>query len=178
MSTGYEEDLRMYEESQGPHRKQFDNRALLQPISNTRYPRQPVSFSPDEELGNVLDTMAKKHIGAVLITKNKKIAGIFAERDTLIKHIYRLDNLKRPVGELMTPNPECLMPQDSIAFALNRMIRGGYRHIPLIDASEAPVGLLSMRDIVAFVVSHFPAEVFNLPPHSEHNPPDRSAVGG
>ena len=94
MSIGYEEDLRMYEESQGPHRKQLDNRALLQPISNTRYPRQPVSFSPDEELGNVLDIMAKKHIGAVLITENKRIAGIFAERDTLIKHIYRLDNLK------------------------------------------------------------------------------------
>lgn len=178
MSNGYEEDLAMYEEAQGPIRKQFDNRALLKPISKTRYPRQPISFEPDTELGKVLDAMAENHIGAVLIIQNGRISGIFAERDTLIKNIYRCDDLKRPVSEFMTPNPDCLMPHDSIAFALNRMIQGGYRHIPLMDSAGAPVGLLSMRDVVAYIVSYFPAEILNLPPHSEHNPPDRSIVGG
>ena len=178
MSDGYEEDLAMYEESQGPVRKQLDNRALLKPISNTRYPRQPISFNPDTELGKVLDAMAENHIGAVLIIQNGKISGIFAARDTLIKNIYRCDDLTRPVREFMTPNPDCLMPHDSIAFALNRMIQGGYRHIPLMDSAGGPVGLLSMRDIVAHIVSYFPAEILNLPPHSEHNPPDRSIVGG
>ena len=178
MSNGYEEDLAMYEEAQGPRRKQLDNRALLQPITSTRYPRQPVSFKPDTDLETVLDTMAAKHIGAVLIIQDGKINGIYAERDTLIKHIYRCDDLKRPVREFMTPNPDCLMPHDSIAFALNRMIQGGYRHIPLMDSLGSPVGLLSMRDIVAYIASYFPSEVLNLPPHSEYNPPDRSAVGG
>ena len=178
MSNGYEEDLAMYEEAQGPKRKQLDNRALRRPISDTRYPRQPVSFGPEAPLGDVLDAMAEKRIGAVLIVEGGKISGIFAERDTLIKHIYRCDDISRPVREFMTPNPDCLAPHDSIAFALNRMIHGGYRHIPLIDSEGAPLGLLSMRDVVGYIVSYFPSEVLNVPPHSEHNPPDRSAVGG
>ena len=35
-----------------------------------------------------------------------------------------------------------------------------------------------MRDVVAYIVSFFPGEIFNVPPHSEHNPPDRAAEGG
>ena len=115
MSNGYEEDLAMYEEAQGPKRKQLDNRALLRPISDIRYPRQPVSFSPGAPLGDVLDAMAGKRIGAVAIVVDGKVAGIFAERDTLIKHIYRCDDLSRPVGEFMTPNPDCLTPHDSFS---------------------------------------------------------------
>jgi hypothetical protein len=35
-----------------------------------------------------------------------------------------------------------------------------------------------MRDVMAHVVSFFPDEILNVPPHSEHNPPDRSVEGG
>ena len=136
MSDGYEEDLAMYEEAQGPKRKQLDNRALLKPVSDINYPKEPVCFGPDERLGNVLDTMASRRIGAVLIVENGKIAGIFAERDLLIRRLYEGGSVDRPVREFMTPNPECLTPHDSIASALNRMVQGGYRHIPLIDASS------------------------------------------
>ena len=178
MSGGYEEDLAMYEEAQGPKRKQLDNRALLRPVSDINYPKEPVCFGPDERLGNVLDTMASRRIGAVLIVENGKIAGIFAERDLLIRRLYEGGGVDRPVREFMTPNPECLTPHDSIASALNRMVQGGYRHIPLIDASSVPVGVLVMRDVVGYIVSFFPSEVLNVPPHSEHNPPDRRAEGG
>ncbi len=178
MSDGYEEDLAMYEEAQGPKRKQLDNRALLRPVSDIEYPKSPVCFSPDERLGNVLDTMASRRIGAVLIVENDKVMGIFAERDLLIRKLYEGGSVDRPVREFMTLNPECLAPHDSIASALNRMVQGGYRHIPLIDAAGGPVGLLVMRDMVGYIVSHFPSEVLNVSPHSEHNPPDRHPEGG
>ena len=58
------------------------------------------------------------------------------------------------------------------------MVTGGYHHIPLVNAEQAPVGILVMRDVVRYVVSFFPAEVLNLPPYSEHAPPDRSIYGG
>ena len=78
----------------------------------------------------------------------------------------------------MTPDPECLTPHDPIAFALNRMVVGGYRHVPLVTADGSPVGILPMRDVIAYIVSFFPTEIFNVPPHSEHNPPDRLPEGG
>lgn len=178
MSLNYEEDLDMYDEAQGPRRKQLDNEALLKPIRELDYPRSPLSVSPSATVGEVINLMAERRIGAVLVIRDGKIEGIFAERDILIKRLYDGKNLGKPVAEFMTPNPDCLTPDDSIAFALNRMVVGGYRHVPLIAPDRSPVGILIMRDVVRYVVSHFPEEVINVPPHSECNPPDRSVAGG
>jgi len=68
------------------------------------------------------------------------------------------------VGEVMTPDPETLGPDDGIAFALNRMILGGYRHIPIVDEAGEPLAVLSLREVVSFIVSLLPARVLNLPP--------------
>ncbi len=64
MSEGYEEDLAMYEESQSLTHRQLDRESLLKPISEIAYPRNPLSFPPDAKLGEVLERMAEKHIGA------------------------------------------------------------------------------------------------------------------
>lgn len=178
MSDGYEEDLVMYEEAEGPKPKQLDNQALLRPIGEVSYPKSPICVGPETTLGEALDAMADKRIGAVLVVEDGKVVGIFAERDILIKHIYGGEVLQKPVRDFMTPNPDCLTPYDSIAFALNRMVQGGYRHIPLVDADGRPVGMLPMRDVMGYIVSFFPSEVLNLPPHSEHSPPDRNPDGG
>ena len=178
MSEGYEEDLDMYEEARGPRQKQLDNRVLLRPISDLNYPKSPASVAPDTRVEEALNTMSEKNIGALLVVENGKVVGIFGERDALMKCVYHGKGLDRPVREFMTPDPECLSAHDCIACALNKMVVGGYRHVPLVKADDAPVGILVMRDVMRYVVSFFPAEVLNLPPHSEHNPPDRTPEGG
>lgn len=174
----YEEDLNMYDEAQGPEVHQLDNEALQRPISELDCPTTTTSVTPDTLIREALDTMARQRIGAVIVVEDETVVGIFAERDVLIKGLYDGRNLERPVRDFMTPDPDCLTPYDSIAFALNRMIEGGYRHVPLVTADRKPVGMLAMRDVVRYVISFFPAEVLNLPPHSEYSPPDRSPEGG
>jgi CBS domain-containing protein len=41
---------------------------------------------------------------------------------------------------------------------------GGYRHVPLVDGGGRPVGVVSVKDIVDYLVEHFPREVLNIPP--------------
>ena len=72
-------------------------------------------------------------------------------------------DLSRPLRELMTPNPEVLHPDDPIVYALHRMSVGGYRHVPLVDDGGRPVGMLSVKDIVHYVVSFFVSDVLTLP---------------
>jgi CBS domain-containing protein len=55
-----------------------------------------------------------------------------------------------------------------IAWALNRMHVGGYRHVPIVDKDGLPRGMVSVKDIVDFIVEFFPAEVLNLPPDPSH----------
>jgi CBS domain-containing protein len=179
VSDEFDDDLLRYDEARGPRRKALDNGALLRPIADLPYPRDPASVAPGVPVAAVLATMAEKRMGAMLVEEDGKVTGIFSERDALVKSLWKPGaDLRRPVRDFMTPNPECLTPHDSIAFALNRMAEGGFRHIPLVDAARRPVGVLVMRDVVRHLVSYFPAEVLNLPPHAEHAPPDRHVDGG
>jgi CBS domain-containing protein len=43
------------------------------------------------------------------------------------------------------------------------MSLGGYRHIPIVDTTLAPVGVISVRDIITYLVRFFPKSVMNLP---------------
>ena len=64
----------------------------------------------------------------------------------------------------MTYFPESLRNSDSIAFALNRMTEGGYRHIPIVNSRGKPVGLIGILDIVSHLAEYFSQDVLNLPP--------------
>ena len=51
-----------------------------------------------------------------------------------------------------------------MAYALNKMSVGGFRHIPVVDDEYRPAFVVSVRDVVEFLVEYFPREVLNLPP--------------
>jgi CBS domain-containing protein len=112
-----------------------------------------------------IDTMNQRRIGYVLVVEQDSLLGIFTERDVLTKVATRDIDIDRvSVGELMTPNPQCLGADDELVYALNQMSVGGYRHIPLLDDDGHPTGVVAMRHIVDYLVSLFPQEVLNLPP--------------
>ena len=178
MCEGYEEDLDMYCEVPDFPPDRLDSQALLRPIGDLSYPKCPPRVGPGASVAEALAAMAEERVGAVLVVEGGKLVGLLSERDVLTKRLYEGQDLDRPVRDFMTPDPECLTPYDSIAFALNRMAQGGYRHVPLTNANGDPVGLLPMRDVVGYVAAFFPREVLNAPPHSECNPPDRRAEGG
>jgi CBS domain-containing protein len=136
-------------------------------------PPAAVVLPESATIENAIQTMLERSLGAVLVQREGRIAGIFTERDVLRRVVSIGVNRERPVSEVMTPDPERLRPDDGIAFALNRMIVGGFRHIPIIDDKGA-AAMLSQRDVVAFIVSRIPKRVFNLPPepYLEAHSPD------
>ena len=68
-----------------------------------------------------------------------------------------------PVGDVMTPNPECLSIRSAVAYALNMMSVGGFRHVPVVDDEHRPAFVISVRNVVEFLVEAFPREILNLP---------------
>src|SRR5262245_15559837 len=138
--------------------------ALLTVAINELPMREPVLIEASASVVEAVDLMNEHHIGCVLVQKNQQLVGIFTERDVLTRVVFREDNRAMSVQSVMTANPESLRESDSVAFALNKMSTGGYRHIPIVDSSGTPVGVLSVRDVVDFLVGLFPAEVLNLPP--------------
>ena len=103
--------------------------------------------------------MIEKKVGAVLVVAEGRAVGIFTERDVLQRVAISGIDRGLPVSQVMTRDPEVLSLDDGIAFALNRMIARGFRHVPIVDRADRPVAVLSVREVVAYVVSQLPERV-------------------
>ena len=64
----------------------------------------------------------------------------------------------------MTEDPEYLTPEDPLAYALNKMHIGGFRHVPIVNDLMKPVGLISISNIISTIADYFSMEIINLPP--------------
>lgn len=149
-------------------RRSFDARLLGEPL--TLLPsRPPLTLAATESVRDAMQAMKRRHRGCVLITEDGSVrsplTGIFTERDILLKVI---DSGRNPasvaLGEVMVPDPETLPIDAKLAWALNMMSVGGFRHLPVTDERGWPAFIISVRDIVEFLVEAFPAEILNLPP--------------
>ncbi len=116
---------------------------------------EPPKVAPDASLRDVVARLLDAD-GAVLVVQDGSLLGIFSERDLLMKIGERYDELAdRPISEFMTPAPESLGGADPIAFALNRMDVGHFRHIPIVE-SEGPTAMVSIRDILKHLADAYP----------------------
>jgi CBS domain-containing protein len=150
--------------------------ALLHVPIRALEPHEAVTVPASASIGESIRIMLDRGIGALLVTApGGGIAGIFTERDVMRRVAAPGVAHSRPVSDVMTPDPETLAPDDGVAFALNRMVIQGYRHVPIVDGDE-PLGILSVRDVVRYIVSLMPARVLNLPP--EPSLEARSPEGG
>ncbi len=137
--------------------------AVLQtPISQIMV-RDPLMVDIDATVVAAVNVMNERRTGCVLVQKDGKLAGIFTERDLLRKVIFRDGNRSWKVESVMTRDPVTLPESASIAYALNKMSVDGYRHIPIVDAAGKAIGVVSVKDIIHFVVEWFPESVLNLP---------------
>ena len=125
--------------------------------------RDPLVVDTDVTVVAAVNAMNEGRTGCVLVEKHGKLVGIFTERDVLRKVIFRDGNRAWKVEAVMTPRPETLPPDASVAYALNKMSVDGYRHIPIVDRAGKAVGVVSVKDIVHLVVECFPADILNLP---------------
>lgn len=106
----------------------------------------------DGTLGDAMQAMMDRGVGAVLVTtRSGRLLGILTERDYLTKVAGQPDYASRPLSEFMTADPEVVGPNDPLAFALQRMDTGGYRHLPIVEGGK-PVGVVSVRDVLRHVV--------------------------
>lgn len=150
-----------------PARRTLDGASLAEPISLLQ-PATPVCAEVGTSIGEVVRLMQEHRIGCVLILSARKLAGIFTERDLLLKVIGTTYDLEStPVDDFMTSAPESMRAIDTIAFALNKMGLGGFRHIPVVDDTGTPIGIVSVKDIVDYIADFFGAEVQNVPPVPE-----------
>ena len=107
-----------------------------------------VTISPGSTLHDAARAMAERKVGAaVVIDPEQPGPGIITERDLLMSVGSGQDPHTELVRDHLSPELTFAAPDWSLEHAAEAMVRGGFRHLVVIDGGEL-VGVLSMRDIV------------------------------
>jgi CBS domain-containing protein len=145
-------------------------RACLQtPIADVKR-TAPVTVPPDAPVARAVELMRARKVSAVLVVeraKARRLVGIFTERDLVSRALPARGWAKARVEKFMTRAPEALRARDPVAYAVNKMSVGGFRHVPVVDDAGRPAGIVSAGDVLQFVVELCPEEILNLPPEPE-----------
>ncbi len=99
----------------------------------------------DATVLDALQVMAEGNTGAVLVTEDEKIVGIFTERDYArqgeVKGRYAKDT---NVGELMTKQMVMVKPETTLEECAELMGKYHVRHLPVLEKDRV-VGIVSIR---------------------------------
>ena len=129
------------------------------PIRSIIEDQKPVTASADITVAAAARLMKEQHIGAILVTRKGRLAGIFTERDALFRVIAEgRDPDKTRVSAVMTVNPRTISPERPFGHALHLMYEGGFRHVPVVDNGR-PIGVVSARDALGPDLQQFIADL-------------------
>ena len=94
-------------------------------------------------------SMRESGAGYVLVAEAGRILGIFTERD-LLRRVIAAGRAPADtaIESVMTPDPVVLRRDDSLATAVNKMVMGSFRHVPLVDTAGRVRGVTSSHDLL------------------------------
>jgi CBS domain-containing protein len=107
-----------------------------------------LTIGPGHTLREAADAMCQRNVGAaVVLDPDAPGPGVITERDILRSISKGGDPDAELVSDHLTKELTFAAPNWSLERAADAMVRGGFRHLVVVDGSEL-VGILSMRDIV------------------------------
>ena len=142
--------------------------------------RDVCRVSPRDPVEQVVRKMVACHTGFALVMDGidgaATLVGIFTERDFVNRVVAAGVDPSHPVERVMTPGPKVVRTGGTVHSAVEMMEAAGFRHLPVVNDRGEPVGVLSVKDIMRYLVEYFPARVYNLPPSPDQAQPAREGA--
>ena len=105
--------------------------------------------SPTSAVFDAVKLMNDQRVGAVAVANDNKLAGIFTERDLMIRVVLEgKDPKTTQVGDVMTAKCISAAKSMSMGEALQIMTEKHFRHLPVVDDDNTVLGLLSIRNLL------------------------------
>jgi CBS domain-containing protein len=107
-----------------------------------------VTVAPSAMMSQAVGAMSKAGVGSILVLKDDELLGIFTERDVLraFDRLHADPARVSPISRGMTLHPRTIDPDATVGEAMDRMLDGGFRHLPVMEGGTL-VGIVSMRDL-------------------------------
>jgi signal-transduction protein with cAMP-binding, CBS, and nucleotidyltransferase domain len=109
----------------------------------------PVVLSSDDTIAHLIAQLTEYKTTFALVTDGGgRLVGIFTEQDVTRRIALRCTGDER-LGEVMTTPVHAIRATDYIYFAIAKMRRFGWRHMPVVDRKRRPVGMIRLVDALA-----------------------------
>lgn len=132
----------------------------------------PTIVGPAVSVLDAVVVMARDRVGAVTVVEQDTLQGIFTERDVMLRVVQQGRNpATTPVRDVMTPEVKTLTDDATAEEAIEVMLTGHLRHVPVLDKSGRVLGLLSIRALLEDKVHDLSREVSALEQYMANDGP-------
>jgi len=109
-----------------------------------------------------IQLMAARNIGALVVVSDDRLEGIFTERDYTRKvALHGKSSKDTLVSEIISHQLCVAAPDSTIEECMRLMTTNRVRHLPVLDG-EALIGLVSIGDLVNYIISAQSVEILQL----------------
>ncbi|HSS61354.1 MAG TPA: CBS domain-containing protein [Candidatus Limnocylindrales bacterium] len=112
-------------------------------------PGRLLSVDPDTTIAEVARRMRTEDTDSVAVMSQGRLVGIVTERDMVRAIADGVDSQQATASVVMTADPATVDADEDAAVVAVKMMRLGVRHLPVVNKSGKPIGLVSARNLVA-----------------------------
>lgn len=125
--------------------------------------RQIITIKPEQTLAEALKVLKQHNIGALVVLGTEdEIAGIVSERDIVRVAADNRDFFGLKVEQVMTRDVVLGIPEDDVIHVAHVMTERRFRHLPVVDADERVIGIVSIGDVLKSQRDKFMGEIDTL----------------
>ncbi len=107
-----------------------------------------LTIAPQETVYRALEIMADKDLGALVVVEDKKVVGLFSERDYARNIVLKGKSSKNTlVKDLMNANPCFVRLDHTLNDCMALITEKRTRHLPVLE-DEKLIGIVSIGDVV------------------------------
>ncbi len=110
----------------------------------------PAQVTPSDSLQRVSQLMAEHDCGCIPVVAGadqRSLVGVVTDRDIAIRAVAEGRPATTPIGEIMTPNPECVTADDDVEHVERVMSDRQIRRVVVVDDAGECVGIIAQADL-------------------------------
>jgi CBS domain-containing protein len=129
----------------------------------TRLSHKRPEVTPEVRVIDAVAVMSENVVGAIAVTVERKVVGIFTERDLMRRVVAAgRDPANTLISEVMTHPVETIQDATSVREAAAIMLSHHIRHLAIVDAAGDFLGLVAQRHLLYDLMGELELKVDDL----------------